>query len=189
MKKLMLSAGVILLLTCINAKAQTHVGIKGGVNFSNVTNINGDTKVSGQGGLFVHNVLNKSWCIQPELLYSAQGEKDFTENGVKNNLNLNYIQLPVMFQYNATRKFYLEAGPQAGYLVSAKREGPNDNKTSVRDNYKKFDFGVNAGVGVNATKNIGIFARYNLGLMDIAKSDDVNRKNRNFAVGAAIRFQ
>lgn len=185
----MVIAGVILLASCFNClNAQTYVGIKGGVNFSNLSNSKGDTRVSGQGGLFVHNVLNKRWCIQPELLYSAQGAKAVDENGVKNDLNLNYIQLPVMFQYNATKRFYLEAGPQAGYLVTAKREGPNEDKTSVRDNFKKFDFGVNGGVGVNATKNIGVFARYNLGLMDIVKNDDINRKNRNLAVGATIRF-
>src|SRR5262249_27584980 len=106
MKKLMLSVSAIVILVCFNQlKAQTHVGIKGGVNFSNVTQLNGDERILGQGGVFVHQALNKHWCVQPELLYSMQGERSFDENGVKNDLNLNYLQLPVMFQYNATRKF------------------------------------------------------------------------------------
>src|ERR1051326_7116572 len=107
MKKLMLSVGVIFLLSCFSyVKAQTHVGIKGGVNFSSVTQLNGDERISGQGGVFVHQALNNRWCIQPELLYSAQGERSFDENGTKNDLNLNYLQLPVMLQYNATKHFY-----------------------------------------------------------------------------------
>src|SRR6478735_3904447 len=138
MKKLMLSGAIILALSCFNfLHAQVELGIKGGVNFSSVTNLNGNDRISGFGGLFLHNSLNKHWCIQPELLYSAQGERSFDENGVKNNLNLNYLQLPVMVQYFATRHFYLEAGPQVGYLLQARREGPNEDKVSVKDNYKK----------------------------------------------------
>ena len=189
MKKLMIGMSLILLLSGFNyLKAQTEIGIKGGVNFSSVTDLNGKDRISGHGGIFLHNTLNKHWCIQPELLYSAQGEKSINENGVKNDLNLNYLQLPVMFQYFATRNFYIEAGPQIGYLLQANREGPAEDKSSVKDNYKKVDVGINAGVGVWATKNIGFYGRYNLGLMDVSKLDDVNRKNKNIELGTAIRF-
>lgn len=189
MKKLMISASLILLLSGLNyLKAQTEIGIKGGVNFSSVTELNGKDRVSAHGGIFLHNTLNNHWCIQPELLYSAQGEKSIDENGVKNDLNLNYLQLPVMIQYYATKRIYLEAGPQIGYLLQANREGPVEDKASVKDNYKKVDVGINAGIGVWATKNIGFYGRYNLGLMDVSKLTDVERKNRNIELGAAIRF-
>jgi hypothetical protein len=189
MKKLMISVSLILAVSSANyLKAQTEIGIKGGVNFSSVTDLNGKDRVSGHGGIFLHSELNRHWCIQPELLYSAQGEKSFTENGVKNDLNLNYLQLPVMFQYFATKSFYIEAGPQVGYLLQANRESSEENKASVKDNYKKVDVGINAGVGVWATRNIGFYGRYNLGLMDVSKLDGVDRKNRNIELGAAIRF-
>lgn len=185
----MISVSFILLLGGFNyLKAQTEIGVKGGVNFSSITNVNGKDRISGFGGIFLHNTLNKHWCIQPELLYSAQGERQFDENGVKNDLNLNYLQLLVMFQYFATRNVFLEAGPQFGYLLQANREGPSEDKTSVKDNYKKVDVGLNAGVGVWATKNIGFYGRYNFALVDVAKSNEIDRKNRNIELGAAIRF-
>jgi len=184
----MISASIILLLACFNhLKAQTEIGIKGGVNFSSVTDLQGKDRISGHGGIFLHHTLNNRWCIQPELLYSAQGERAY-ENGVKNNLNLNYLQLPVMFQYFATKRVYLEAGPQVGYLLQANREGPAEDKTSVKDNFKKMDVALNAGVGIWATKSIGFYGRYSLGLMDVSKLNDVDVKNRNIELGAAIRF-
>src|SRR5438552_13308992 len=103
MKKLLLSAGIILLMSCINSlNAQTRIqpGIKGGVSFSSVTNLNGDERITGHGGIFVHTMLNDHWSIQPELLYSAQGQKFGDENSSKNVLALDYLQLPVMLRYS-----------------------------------------------------------------------------------------
>ena len=192
MKTLLLSAGIILLISSFNSlKAQYRIqpGIKGGLSFSGVTNLKGDERVTGHGGFFLHSTLNDHWCIQPELLYSAQGQKFGDENSSKNVLALDYVQLPVMLQYYPAKKVYLEAGPQVGLLVNAKIEGPNDgNKTNVKDNYRKGDFGVNVGLGINATKNIGIYGRYNFGAIDITKSDDNYRQNRDLQIGAAIRF-
>jgi hypothetical protein len=191
MKKLLLSAGIILLVSSINLVNAQKVepGIKGGVSFSQVTNLKGDERVTGHGGFFLHSTLNKHWRIQPELLYSAQGQKFRDANSSDNVLALDYVQLPVMFQYYPASKVYLEAGPQVGLLVNAKTEGPNDaNKADVKDNFKKADFGVNVGLGVNATKNIGIYGRYNFGVMDVTKSDAIYRQNRNLQLGAAIRF-
>jgi len=192
MKKLLLGAGIILLLSSINlvnAQVKVQPGIKGGVSFSQVTNLKGDERVTGHGGIFVNTMLNSHWSIQPELLYSAQGQKFSDVNSNKNVLALDYVQLPVMLQYHPVSKVYLEVGPQAGLLVNAKTEGPNDaNKTDVKDNYKKADFGVNVGLGINATKNIGIYGRYNFGVMDITKSDEIYRQNRNLQLGAAIKF-
>jgi len=191
MKKLLLSAGIILLaLGFSQVKAQkVQPGIKGGVSFSQVTNLKGDERVTGHGGIFVNTMLNSHWSIQPELLYSAQGQKFSDENSNKNVLALDYIQLPVMLQYHPMSNVYVEAGPQVGLLVNAKTEGPNDaDKANVKDSYKKADFGVSAGLGVNVTKNIGLYGRYNLGLMDVRKSDDIYRQNRNLQLGAAIEF-
>src|SRR4030095_9562774 len=182
MKKLLLSAGMILLLSSINLVNAQKVqpGIKGGVSFSQVTNLKGDERVTGHGGFFLHSTLNNHWCIQPELLYSAQGQKFRDENSGDNVLALDYVQLPVMLQYYPASKVYLEAGPQVGLLVNAKTEGPSDaNKVDVKDDFKKADFGVNVGLCVNATKNIGIYGRYNFGIMDVTKSDATYRQNRN----------
>jgi hypothetical protein len=192
MKKLLLSAGIILFVASINslnAQVKVQPGIKGGVSFSSLTNLKGDERTTGHGGIFVNTMLNSHWSIQPELLYSAQGQKYSDVNSKDNVLALDYVQLPVMLQYHPVPKVYVEAGPQVGLLVNAKTEGPNDaNKVDVKDNFKKADFGVNVGLGVNATKNIGIYGRYNFGVMDVVKAQGIYRQNRNLELGAAIKF-
>jgi hypothetical protein len=190
MKKLLLSFGAILLVSfALNAQVQIQPGIKGGVSFSSVTNFRGDDRVTGHAGVFVNTKLSSHWSLQPELLYSAQGQKFNDQNSNDNVLALDYVQLPVMLQYRPVSKVYVEAGPQVGLLVNAKTEGPNDaDKADVKDDYKKADFGVSVGLGINATKNIGIYGRYNFGVMDVTKSDAIYRQNRDFQLGAAIKF-
>lgn len=76
MKKLVTVAGFFLLaLTVNNTKAQmkSMVGVKGGVSFTSVTDLNGKNRTTGHAGVFYHQELNKSWCIQPEVLYAGAG--------------------------------------------------------------------------------------------------------------------
>ena len=100
-----------------------------------------------------------------------------------------------MFQYNATPEFYLEAGPEFGFMTSAKgKVEVGDNSQTVdlnKDNYNTFNFGVGLGAGYYFTPNIGLTARYVAGFTDIAKdrpngSDAV--KNKVFQVGLAYKF-
>ena len=103
-----------------------------------------------------------------------------------------------MFQYNATPKFYLEAGPQFSFLTNAKVKS-NDavveaagNALINTDTLKTFDFGAGIGAGYWFTPNVGINARYVAGFSDIAKdraSNDSNRaRNNNFQVGLSYKF-
>ena len=113
-------------------------------------------------------------------------------------INLDYISVPIMLQYNATPQLYLEAGPQFSYLVDSGAKADNALVQAAgealvhKDNLKSFDFGVGIGAGYWFTKNVGINARYVAGFSDIAEnraSDDSNRaKNNVFQVGLAYKF-
>jgi len=69
--------------------------------------------------------LSEKITFQPELLYSMQG---FKEHNTKSSgsaiydseLKLNYISVPLVFQYKFATDFYAEAGPQVDLLMSAK---------------------------------------------------------------------
>lgn len=74
----------------------------------------------------------------------------------------NYVSLPVMLRYNITENFNLQAGPQLGFLMSAK-VSDGDNSIDIKDGFKGIDFGAGFGAGVDFGKfNAGI--RYYLGL-------------------------
>ena len=104
-------------------------------------------------------------------------------------INLDYIAVPVMFQYNALPNLYLEAGPQFGFLVSAKAKD-NNGSLDIKDGLKTFDFGLGLGAGYYFTPNIGVNVRYVAGLTDIVKDriGGDSAKNGAFQVGLAYKF-
>jgi len=168
------------------ASAQhVNIGIKAGLNVYNINNDNGasyDSKLGFNAGLIGHIHLSKKVALQPEVVYSGQGAK-FTTAGVETKYNLAYINVPLMLQYMFDNGFRLQAGPQVGFLASAKAETGN-TKTDFKDNMNSVDFALGAGVGyVNPPTGFGVDARYNLGLSDINKNSPVKSTNRGFQLG------
>ncbi|MCJ8496771.1 PorT family protein [Chryseobacterium salipaludis] len=208
MKKLFLSAAVVMGSL---AFAQ-QFGIKAGMNVSSLSDdatlSDQSSKIGFNAGVFMNAPIAENFSIQPEILYNNLGSKvTLTKTDVGNTTyrteyarHLDYITVPVMFQYNATPAFYLEAGPEFGLMVSAKdklKSTENGNTTGTvtsdisTDNFNTFNFGVGLGAGYYFTPNVGLTARYTAGLSDIAKdrpsgSDAV--KNNVFQVGLAYKF-
>jgi hypothetical protein len=187
MKKYVLA----LSLFCIVAgslQAQKIIpGIKGGLNISDVAGLNGDNRLSGHVGLFLHSRLNRNWAIQPEILYSGQGQQ-FVFLNHEYTLALSYIQVPVMFQFYPVKQFYLEFGPQIGFLLSANVKD-DDDKTEVDNEYKKADVAISFGAGIQVTSMLGFYARYNAGLADIHKNSNLDYFNRVGQIGVAIKLK
>ncbi len=103
-------------------------GIKGGMNVSSLSNgadlSDSKSKIGFNAGVFANIPLASSFSVQPEVIYNDLGSKVTREYSIVGNKykdeysrNLGYIAVPVMFQYNATPEFYLEAGP-AGYYFT-----------------------------------------------------------------------
>jgi len=189
MKKLYL-----LLLTVFSlaaANAQVQFGVKAGANFSTFTGDNSEgvkTKVGFNGGAFVALPLFSSFSLQPEVVYSGQGFK-VDEQGASGSLNANYLNIPVLFKYNNPSGFLAETGPQLGFLMSAKIKSGGQSE-DYKDFLNSTDFSWAFGIGyLVKSVNIGIDARYNLGLSNIAKdSGDEKVKNSVFQVGLFYVF-
>lgn len=129
-------------------------------------------------------------------MYIQQGAKDkyyfggLAVTDIKQTLG--YINVPVMIQYNATYKFYLEAVPEFGFLINAKAE-ENFITTPLsrnnKDTMKTFNFGAGIGLGYRFTPNVGINARYIAGLTKILKDDfGDSSKNTNLQLGMSYSF-
>jgi hypothetical protein len=187
MKKHLLAL-VLLFIVAGSSQAQKMTpGIKGGLNISDVSGINGDNRLSGHVGLFLHSRINSNWSVQPEILYSGQGQQYVFLN-TEYTLALSYIQVPVMFQFHPVKQFYVEFGPQIGFLLSANVKN-DDNKDEVDDDYKKVDVGISFGAGIQVTSMLGFYARYNAGLADISKNDNRDFFNRVGQLGVAIKLK
>jgi opacity protein-like surface antigen len=202
MKKIMLTAAAVMAFAFSNAQ-ETRFGVKGGINLHTITGDVEDasSKVGFQIGGFAEFKLSDKFAIQPEILFSAQGAKsEWSEEGIsgEDKLNLGYLNIPVMAKFYVAEKFSLEAGPQIGFLLSAKSksEATFDGETysedvDVKDSFESIDFGVNFGAGYDFTENLSAGLRYNLGLSNIAKTedgDDSKIKNSVFSLSVGYKF-
>lgn len=208
MKKLILGLAVtassLAFAQTTKSSSPVAFGIKAGMNVSSLSKDEGlddqKSKIGFNGGVFANIPVASSFSVQPELLYSQYGSKaEYTVLGDKysSSTNLDYLTVPVMFQYNALPNLYLEAGPEFGFMLSAKNKvknettGNSSTTEDFKDDLNTFNFGIGLGAGYYFTPNIGLTARYVAGLTDIAKdrpsgSDAV--KNNVFQVGLAFKF-
>ncbi len=179
------------ILFTTNAIAQhVNIGIKGGLNVYNIKNDNNakyDSKVGFNVGLLGHIHLAKQLAFQPELVYSTQGAK-YNTASIETKINLAYINIPLLIQYMFDNGFRLQAGPQIGFLVSAKAK-TGSAEIDLKENLKKVDFAIGAGVGyVHPSSGFGIDARYNIGLSNIYDNATVKSYNRGLQVGVFYLF-
>lgn len=199
MKKLFLTAAIAI----SSVSFAQQFGAKAGMNISSISDEGFDdskSKVGYYAGVFVNMPVSETFSIQPEVLYNNLGSKvSSTVLGTtySSTLNLDYIAVPVMFQYKATPMFYLEAGPEFGFLVGAKQKYDNGSSSATstldKSDFNNFNFGMGLGLGFDITKNVGVNARYVAGFSDVTKpssdpSTDAKNKNNTFQVGLNVKF-
>lgn len=153
--------------------AQFQFGVKAGANFSS---LNGSDVQDAKGlvgfnaGVYAKLPIAHSFFVQPELLYSGQGAK-FDDGTVTTTQHVNYFNVPVLLKYQNFTGFFLETGPQLGFLLSAnqKASGVSLDDKSL---FKSSDFSWVFGVGYKIpTTHLAIDARYALGISNIEDTD------------------
>jgi hypothetical protein len=118
--KTILSVTLLLSLTVL-AKAQsadTHFGLKAGLNISSLDVKDGvdfDSKAGFHIGGLAHVHLSPHFGIQPEIVYSEQGGKDGEDKW-----KINYLNVPVLFQYMTGSGFRLQTGPHSALPFHSK---------------------------------------------------------------------
>ena len=179
MKKLFFLTLALCTMLAVNAQKSKRdegikLGIKGGLN---VANLMGDAedvaiRTSINIGMVAEIIVNDKFSIQPELLYSGQGASNTFDGGGRTKLD--YVLIPVLAKFPIASGLSVEAGPQLGFLVSAKYKDNESNET-VKDFYKTMDFGLDAGLEYELNSGVFFQGRYNLGLTDINNTDDNSR--------------
>jgi hypothetical protein len=181
---------MFLLLTTLSYSLQAQsvrFGVKGGLNYANQsgtevtinsTNYSTSAITSYHAGFLAEIKLLESFAIQPELLYSTKGAT--YKNAVEEFQNeLGYISIPLILKVYLSKSLSLELGPQAAFLLSER------NKFDVKDT-ESFEFSAVGGLGLKATKNLFLQARYGLGLTNATKNTEIN--NSVIQVSAGILF-
>lgn len=199
MKKNILSAIAVMAFGFANAQ-DVKFGAKAALNIATLSGDDENTSsyTGFQVGGFAEIKVSEKFAVQPELMYSAQGGK---EKGVENYngtdydvtaiYKLGYINIPVMAKFYVAKSFSLEAGPQIGFLVSAKGEAKvlgTSTEVDIKDSVKAVDFGLNLGAGYDFTNKFSAGLRYNFGLSNINDEDSSEIKNGVFSVSLGYKF-
>ncbi|PWK17383.1 porin family protein [Xanthomarina spongicola] len=226
MKKVLLTAAIAVFgFTSMNAQ-NVSFGAKAGMN---VATIGGDfgnyydyyegdatdnvkSRVGFHVGGLAEIMISEKFAIQPEILYSSQGfktEYSYGSEREESNVNLSYLNLPVMAKFFPIENLSVEAGPQVGFLLSANEDYeytdsdfPEDNVSGdrdVKDSVKGVDFSMNIGVGYKLDMGVFFQARYCFGLSEVDDTgyyDDesyydnysFSRKNRVFQLSVGYMF-
>ncbi len=167
----------------ISTIENAHYGVKAGINFAELWGDDAlpesDRKVGYSLGVYATYKISEELLIQPEIIWSLQGENSEDSGRYK----ISYINIPFMLKWTSG-KFYSEIGPQLGLLtINTSESVPESLKL---DNFETFDFSLNLGLGYKVMDDWTIGLRYSQGITNIV--DDSDLKNSVFYVGIACRI-
>ena len=177
-----MKALLILLIISSPVFVQAQLGIKAGLNFTDVTNVSSVNNQSSSGfnvGIFYTTPYTRVLGSKTELVFSRQGY-NYETNTVTGKVNLDYIMLPTYMCINITKYFQIQLGMQFGYLMNAHADSANKSNTgitgplnSAMSYYNRFSYSLGGGVEVHPFKGILVGARMNVSLTDLYKVPDV----------------
>jgi hypothetical protein len=190
-------------------QSSIHLGIRAGFNGSVTTsgfgigNAYRDPSIKGgtYAGVFVSIPLSSQWSFQPELSYSGEGSlQDINISDVSGNryvlaltTQLQFLNLPLLIQYNKGYGFYAETGPQPGFLVKAQviKEFPAPAQAPEKiQGTNNTTLSWLAGLGYNFRSGLGVGLRYSLGMtsyFDVPGLTD--QKVNTIQIGLQYRFK
>jgi opacity protein-like surface antigen len=184
------------LIATIDARAQTHVGIKAGA-------VNSNLSVSGSGafdtdgefgfvfGGFVGIPLGPRVRLQPEFLVT---ERRFTIQEVSPTPSVSSIayEMPVFLQvrFGESTQPFLQFGPQVTIISNVKQRVAG-TEIDIGDEIGDVDFGLAIGAGVEAPLNRGALVfegRAQWGFRDLIAGPDTTMRSRALMLLAGYRF-
>jgi len=194
MKKFIVIAFVLIVGTIAQAQVSVNPGIRGGLNFSTLSNIDDNsTKTDFYVGGLVNIKFNRFFSLQPELTYSRQGDKgrEYFNDGSSRSLDyeLNYLTVGAVAKFNVGGGgFHLLAGPSLDFKVG-------DNY--INTNPENFDLAIVGGIGYTLPNGLTFEARIKQGLVDIYGYDEIDNDyyyddvilNQVFQIGISYTFK
>ena len=165
----------VMLIICLDVwsqgklKTQCKFGFKFGSGVQSITGCPLITKprIAFMGGIWVQIKIDKSWTMQSELTNIGKG----TGLGLQQNkygdywLNLNYFEVPILFQYNK-QNGYFEFGPSLAALINTGEYTNGRALPYQTDLYpfsnKDFSFNIGTGYVFNEKWRVGLRLTHSL---------------------------
>ena len=180
MKKLLLAVVALMATMSVNAQQMFLKPMVGGT-LSTITGDHSDDnkmKVGLVAGAEFGYCFTEQMAVTAGLLYTMQGNaiKDYDDN-----MNMDYLNIPITFNYYVIPGLAIKAGVQPGILTRAKL-GDYDYK----DDLKSLDIAIPLGASYEFNDFV-IDARYNLGVTNI--NDKGKHSNKNSVIMLTLGYK
>ncbi len=150
-------------------------GIKAGANMGKITghSFKDEYNLGYHAGAFV-TIGGKKWGLQPEVLFNQVNTDTATSfnqiTGLNNvsKIQLHYLSIPILINYNVSNILALQFGPQFGILMDQNKSLTQNGK----DAFKSGDFAVAAGLQLKLLK-FRVYGRF------VGGTTDVNNLSNN----------
>ena len=193
------------------AEQPVRFTIRGGVNFANIGVSGGGeseslgSRTAFNAGVGVDIPIIESFYVQTGLFFTSKGYKRtedrgdtrFTAKGTPA-----YLEIPILasyrYNFNDATQLEVNVGPYLAFGIGGKDKLEEKTEAAVieteendffNDDVKKFDMGLQVGLGVTFLKHVYLGVAYEFGFVNMFKdSDDVKAKNRNFMINLGYKF-
>lgn len=151
-----------------------------------------------QAGFSYQAGITQRFSVVSEIYFAMKGgtlKENNPLTGAKSTLRVNSLEMPLLARLHIN-KLYLNAGPYTSYNVGGSLK-VDDSGTSSEEiskvsfgssaNFKRWDFGFQAGAGYNFNLNqstLTLDVRYGYGVVSISR--DVDRYNRMLNISVQV---
>lgn len=181
MKQFLFCLSLIFLLTfsSMNIYAQSNIGLRAGLNYTNII----ENLPDNGGNVFTTDELkfttgwhigasfeiplHDRFLVQPELLYNLKGANRVSQSGISSKLTLSYITAPILFGFQPNESIRLLFGPEIDYLIGASQNTSGIGSQDVTNFYEDFAVGLTGGASYFFYNGINIGLRGHYGASSI----------------------
>ncbi len=169
----------VLLLSSIVGFSQARFGLRTGVSFADITNL--DTKMSTNFhfGAILSVKVSEAYSLRPEITYSREGAMlakepttipagniivtDYLIEDNSKRISIDFIDISFINKFTTKNNLNFLVGPFIGVRVDG---NINDNRVGLEAVFPRLNVGVILGVGYDISKNFAIEARFKRGFVD-----------------------
>ncbi len=149
----------VMLLCALQMRAQSGFGIKGGLSYNSMSDIEIENwessfkkKTGFHAGILYKARLVGGLALQPELLYIQKGGNlNLKTMGKNADFKVHHIQLPVNLQWGIDLMLFrpfIMVSPYIGYAIA----NGDELKGLKWDNMNRFEYGIGLGAGLDIWK-------------------------------------
>ncbi|MCX6180310.1 MAG: outer membrane beta-barrel protein [Bacteroidetes bacterium] len=185
MRNLLLSILFLSVCQLVQAQSFFEIGVKGGAGVSMLLNentlqdnrINKTPSYAYSYGFKAGFDFSPSYAIIGEYMWTQLNQNNNYNNNssvnIKRNIQINAVNIPILFRYNSETGSYIEIGPRLGYRKSVLESGTTSS--DITSKFEEKTYGAILGFGnvLFATDNIygTLGIRFDTGISDLISND------------------